>query len=124
MSIQNLIFGGGGVKGIAHVGVLKYMQENGHLKDVKNVIGTSVGSIIATCFVLNMTVNDIYNVMKNINFKLLADKDRGIIRNMYRFICKGGIYKGNMLEKLVGDILEKYSGNRNITFNQLYEKFD
>ena len=41
-----LIFGGGGVKGIAYVGVLRALEENLLLKNINTFVGSSVGFLI------------------------------------------------------------------------------
>ena len=45
---DSLVFSGGGVKGTAYIGVLKYLQETEKLKNVKRFVGTSAGSIMCT----------------------------------------------------------------------------
>lgn len=45
---DTLVFSGGGAKGVAYAGVLKYFEENGTLNEVKRYIGTSAGSIICS----------------------------------------------------------------------------
>lgn len=44
---NNLVFEGGGVKGIAYVGALEVLQEEGILQNVKRVAGTSAGAMMA-----------------------------------------------------------------------------
>ena len=123
MTIKNLVFEGGGVKGIAHIGALKYMEEQHLLDNVENVIGSSVGSIIATGIAIGLTVDELQKVIESMDFKKFADRDRGFLRNMYRFIYNGGVYKGDALERWIGDLLEKYCDKRNITFKEMYEKY-
>ena len=43
---DSLVFSGGGVKGTAYAGILKYLVESGMLKNVKRFAGTSVGAIM------------------------------------------------------------------------------
>ena len=45
---DSLVFSGGGVKGTAYVGIQKYLEETGKLKDVKRFVGTSAGAIMCT----------------------------------------------------------------------------
>ena len=47
-SPDSLVFSGGGARGPAYAGVLKYLQEKDKLKNVKRFIGTSAGSIMCT----------------------------------------------------------------------------
>ena len=52
-SYKNLVFKGGGVRGIAYLGALKYFYENGLMRSVERVAGTSAGAITATVLALN-----------------------------------------------------------------------
>ena len=45
-----VVFGGGGAKGAAHIGVLKYLEEIGIPVDY--VAGTSIGSIIGGLYAM------------------------------------------------------------------------
>jgi NTE family protein len=60
-----LVLSGGGAKGIAHVGVLKALEENGILVDC--VTGTSMGGIIGGCYAAGMSPGEIEDI-------LLSDK--------------------------------------------------
>jgi predicted acylesterase/phospholipase RssA len=47
---RNLIFEGGGVKGIAYVGAMQILQDRGILPEIRRVGGTSAGAINALIF--------------------------------------------------------------------------
>ena len=51
---------GGGVKGAAHIGVLKALQENNIKIDI--IGGTSSGSIVATLYAIGYTINEILEI--------------------------------------------------------------
>ena len=73
---EYLVFAGGGIKGLAHLGVIQYLVEGGYDQEeqkkrrdiplgelgVKGVIGTSAGSLIALIAALNLSYNDIYSL--------------------------------------------------------------
>ncbi len=44
---RNLVFEGGGVRGIAYAGALRVLEERGSLSVVERVGGTSVGAVTA-----------------------------------------------------------------------------
>ncbi len=44
---RNLVFEGGGVKGIAYVGAIKVLEEKGIMPNIVRVGGTSAGAINA-----------------------------------------------------------------------------
>ena len=57
-----ICFAGGGVKGAAHIGVLKALEEENI--EFKYVSGTSSGSIIATLYACGYTSEEIYKTNK------------------------------------------------------------
>lgn len=63
-----LALSGGGAKGAAHIGVLKYMEEIGIPIDC--VAGTSMGSIIGGLYALGYTPNEMADLISNINWSI------------------------------------------------------
>ena len=66
-----IAFGGGGVRGFMHLGVLKALAEEGIKPDV--VSGTSAGSIAAILYASGMTVEEMETAIKEISVSDLAD---------------------------------------------------
>ena len=52
--INNIVFSGGGIKGLIFIGCLKYLEENNLLKNIKAISGTSIGGVFS--FLLNIGV--------------------------------------------------------------------
>jgi len=50
---RNLVFKGGGVRGVAYLGAMAYLHEHGLLRSVERTAGTSAGAITATIAALN-----------------------------------------------------------------------
>ncbi len=50
-----LVLGGGGMKGLAHVGVLQALEEHGHRPSA--IVGTSVGALIGAAWAAGMSVS-------------------------------------------------------------------
>ena len=50
-----LALGGGGARGLAHIGVIKVLEENGWYPDL--VTGTSMGSIVGALYALHGNTN-------------------------------------------------------------------
>ncbi len=68
-----LVLSGGGAKGIAHVGVLKVLEEVGIQPDY--ITGTSMGSIIGGLYAIGYTANEMDSIIRNINWeRTLSDK--------------------------------------------------
>ena len=62
-----LAFGGGGGRGMSHIGVLKAFEEFGLEFDY--VVGTSVGSIIGAAYASGMTSQQMYEMAKKLKVK-------------------------------------------------------
>ena len=58
------IFEGGGVKGIAHIGALRALEERGFF--CKKASGTSVGAIIASLVVAGYSSIELTNILFNL----------------------------------------------------------
>jgi len=61
-----LVFGGGGAKGAAHIGVLKYLDEIGIPVDY--ITGTSMGSIIGGLYSLGYSPTEMQEMISNLNW--------------------------------------------------------
>jgi len=74
-NITNLVFQGGGVKGVAYLGALQQLQleRNNFLDGVKRIAGTSAGSIVALYLGLNMSVDEIKPLMERPYSSLLDE---------------------------------------------------
>lgn len=57
-----LVLAGGGVRGAAHIGVIKALQENG-IK-VECIAGTSIGSIVATLYAMGYSTDEMLKLFK------------------------------------------------------------
>ncbi|MGD9978129.1 MAG: patatin-like phospholipase family protein [Bacteroidales bacterium] len=70
----SLVFSGGGAKGLAHVGVIKALEENGI--PISNVSGTSMGAIVAGLYAMGYTPEEMVTLFKSKEFN---NWSRGII---------------------------------------------
>ena len=61
-----VVLGGGGAKGAAHIGALKYMEELGIPIDY--VAGTSMGSIIGGLYAMGYTPDELQTLISNMNW--------------------------------------------------------
>lgn len=65
MADISLALGGGGVKGIAHLGVLERLEQEGF--HIKAIAGTSAGGIVGAVFAAGYRTADVFDVLSNIN---------------------------------------------------------
>ena len=68
-----LVLSGGGAKGAAHIGVLKYIEEAGIPIDY--IAGTSMGSIIGGLYALGYSSDEILNIINEVDWdRLISNK--------------------------------------------------
>jgi NTE family protein len=115
-NFRNLVFEGGGVKGIAYVGALDVLESNGILMDIERVGGTSAGAINAILVGLGFNQNETKEVLWSLDFKKLMDDSWGVIRDAKRLIEEYGWYKGDFFRSWIGKQIEKKTGNSESTF--------
>jgi NTE family protein len=84
-----LVLGGGGMKGIAHVGVWKALEESGVRPDA--IIGTSIGALIGACLSGGM------------GWRELAEVARKLKRDDIVSINKRAVWLGGVREAAVFD---------------------
>jgi len=124
MAIQfrNLVFEGGGVKGIAYIGAMSVLENRGILKDIRRVGGTSAGAINALIFALGCSIPEQREILSSTDFASFKDSSFWFFTNIQRLVKKFGWYKGDYFENWVGDLIEKKLNKRNATFGDLREK--
>lgn len=115
---RNLVFEGGGVKGIAYVGTMRVLESKGILKNISHVGGTSAGAINAAMFAAGYNNNEILKVLKKLDFK---DDSWGAIKDLRRLSSEYGWYRGDYFRDWLGDLLKQKTGSADVTFKSLFE---
>lgn len=123
MKIKNLVFEGGGVKGIAYGGALMRLQELEKLNDIENIAGTSAGAITATLLAIGYKPEEISKIMSSTNFKDFADDSPGFLKDIFRFLFKFGWHKGDRFEQWISSHIQKKLDKKDITFSELKNLF-
>lgn len=101
---------GGGIREIAHVGVLKALEEN-NIK-VAAIAGTSAGSIIATLYAMGYSPYYIYLLFKRYARDIINIRSKPIINGITNFIRNNkigiaGLSDGNEFEKMYDELARK-----------------
>ena len=68
-----LVLSGGGAKGAAHIGVLKYIEEAGIPIDY--IAGTSMGSIVGGMYALGYSPDEILDIISNVDWNKLISNE-------------------------------------------------
>ncbi len=118
-NIENLVFEGAGIRGIAYCGALMELDERGVLANVKRVGGTSSGSITACLLSIGYKPEEIYNIIGDTDFGKFNDGGFIFIGGIYRLKNKMGYYKGNKFLRWLENLIEAKTENKNTTFSEL-----
>ena len=97
---------GGGIRGIAHAGVLKALEENNI--EINAIGGTSSGALIAGLYVLGYKPEDIYTVFKQHSKEIIGVGQNSFISKMYHTIKREntGFRRGENIEELFNELAE------------------
>lgn len=71
--IENLVFEGGGPKGVVYLGAAKALEEHNLLENIKNVAGSSAGAITAFLIALGYDYKQLKDIFYNLDFTNLLD---------------------------------------------------
>ncbi len=111
MKKLGLVLGGGGLKGLAHIGVLQVLDE--HHIPVFSISGTSSGSIIAAFFAAGISPYEMEKIVLNLKPSDYLDYNiSGMLKYGLGLLLPGknptlnGLIKGQKLEKLMADLTD------------------
>jgi NTE family protein len=104
-----LVLGGGGARGIVHIGVLRVFQ--GERIPIDLIVGTSVGSIVGAFYCAGMSFDKLDKLAKNFGFKDITNL--GYYPSMITMFLSKKLLSNENLEKF----MEKNIGK--IHFDQL-----
>lgn len=90
----NAVFEGGGVRGIAHIGALSRMEEQGW--SFSNVAGTSAGAIVAGLYAAGYPSNEMKDILMKQDFSKLLSNPFSPLLNVVR---KLGVHDADNLYK-------------------------
>ncbi len=112
-----LALSGGGIRGIAHAGVLKALEENNIKIDV--IGGTSSGSIISTLYAMGYSPYYIYILFKRYAKDLVNQNSITTMTNLKNFMINKknkftGFYSGEEIEKVFNEVAKR-KGIKKIT---------
>jgi hypothetical protein len=115
-----LVFSGGAEKGIAYIGIFKFLEEHNLLKDIESIYGTSIGAVMAVLVSIGYTSRELEYVISKTNIKELIPTD---ILNIEQLLSTFGFIEPHKFHKLIRLLIEKKTGIPNITFKQHFNKY-
>jgi hypothetical protein len=120
MNFENIVFQGGGVKGISYSGVIKAMNDLDQSLKFKKVVGTSVGGICAFLFSIRPSNNEVdkwMNIVVDKILKLTKDPLEEINNEIHGY----GIYDNDCIRQVIEDIEKEKFNTNNLTFGDLFK---
>ncbi len=116
---KNLVLEGGGVRGIAYVGVVQALEEVNALKEIENISGTSVGAITAAFLCIGYTSSELERELSSLKIQHFNDGKGIFIGGIHRTNKRFGWYRGEKLTAWVNEMIEKKTGVADLTFGEL-----
>jgi NTE family protein len=116
--IENIVFSGAGSRIYIFLGFIKALDEHNILSNIKSVIGTSSGALIAVLCILDFKYSEIEEIMLKINTSNLKNISS---ENIINFFNDYGLDDGKNFHRIIKIILNIKVKNENITFKELFE---
>lgn len=93
-----LVLGGGGARGLAHIGVAKILNEYGI--QISELAGCSMGALIASAMAIGLPIEEIERIARRFNSK------REIIKLLDRTPSRRGLLAGKSIRKYLSNFID------------------
>lgn len=93
--LVGLALGSGAARGLAHIGILRVLEQENILVDA--VAGNSMGALIAAAWAIGKNADEMEEIARRI-------KGRGMLRLLDPMFPRGGLLRGDKLRKFLRDI--------------------
>lgn len=133
---RNLVFKGGGIRGMAYTGVLEELYEYDVLTKIERVAGTSAGAITACLVSFRLSRDDLFSIIETLDYSKVPQSSDSVIetkilgrllRNMNelagdlnctdRLLKKFGWYSSGYFYTWIQDVIARQcEGNKMATF--------
>lgn len=118
---KNLVFEGGGVKGIAYAGAIEALDRRGDLAAIDRVAGTSAGAITATLLALGASAAEVRDIVASTQLRAFMDGGwpvSGFLRVARRF----GWHRGDAFSTWLRGHIRTLAGDPDLTLHALAER--
>lgn len=134
---ESLVFSGGGIKGLAYVGVINALEEKQLFQNVKRFAGASAGAITAALLAIGMNAEELDKQMSsvdfstflkksNVNIEALVDKTSELLLTgpavIIDEITNRGLCDGSVFVEWLTSMFKLKGFDEATTFAELYEK--
>ena len=130
---RNLVFKGGGVRGIAYMGALEVLDEYRIVENIERVAGTSAGAIAATMVAMQLPIPETKDLFNSLEFSKIPQSVASPGRKIFpllaeqestrRFITKYGWYSSEYFYTWLMEVIgSQCDGNGRATFTEFKER--
>lgn len=115
----NLVFKGGGVKGVAYIGAVAVLEELGLMRGVRRLCGTSSGAMVAAHVALGGRAQQLRTLMESPLLHGLLDRSRWPMTGLGHMMQCYGWFQGARLSAWLRRHVEELSGKTDMTLGEL-----
>ncbi|HCU57597.1 MAG TPA: hypothetical protein DF984_05135 [Anaerolineaceae bacterium] len=131
MNYRNLVFKGGGIRGIAYLGAVEELERLGLMEKIQRVAGSSVGAISALMVSLRLPAKEIKSIFDTLDFSRIPqarteDQPVSILTRLevatcsQRLLKNFGWYSSEYFYNWIKELIAEYvQGNPDATFADL-----
>ncbi len=118
MHFRSICLSGGGVTGVAHVGMLQKLHDEQIDAGIDTIVGTSAGAIVGTLYAIGMPPLTIFQAL------LKMDKSSVFrFENIESFLTSFGLDDGKYFMAHMADLFLSIGVDPRITFTQVLKRF-
>ena len=117
--LETIIFSGGGLRGISYTGILKLLEEHNLRKDIKRIIGVSIGAMAALYILLGYSYEDVMDVLRNFSMKKVQDIN---VNTILKAPVSMGLDSGAKFIEFYKSLITAKGFPVDITLKQLYDR--
>lgn len=112
---KNLVFGGGGLRCLSYIGVLRSLEEQNLISQFENFAGASAGAIFATMISIGYTHSDLLDFVINFEYEFVKDiQILGVPENF-------GLDTGQKIDRFLQLMIRRKTGKTDLTFQEHHE---
>ncbi|RUS74313.1 hypothetical protein EGW08_017922 [Elysia chlorotica] len=120
---ENLVFEGGGNKGLAYCGAVRLLEELNIWPQVKRLAGSSAGAMTAALLAVGYNSHDLEQFFSlNLN-NIFLDHRFGYLSLIPNLLTSYGWNPGKRIYKWFGHKMADRTGDPDITFKEVYEMY-
>ncbi|WP_188561230.1 patatin-like phospholipase family protein [Hymenobacter frigidus] len=118
---RNLVMEGGGIRGIAYGGALLELEQQGLLRGIERVGGTSAGAIQAALLAVGYSAQEIIDVVNATPIQRLNDGRFIFFGGTHRLVKEYGWYRGDEFSTYLSELVARKTQQPNLTLSQLHD---